>query len=72
MTRKTNLVIDLPGADKKLKNDIYERITDFEKKYEKNLICNEGGWVPKVQKIDYIVAWAGGILITIWMAIEFI
>ncbi len=72
MSRQVNLVIDLPGADQNLKNDIYERITDFEKKYEKKLVVNEGGWVPKVQKIDYIVAWIGGLLITIWMALVFI
>jgi hypothetical protein len=59
--------IDLPGLDDEMRTLISERVVEFEANHEDDLKRDGPGWVPRIGSIDYIIAGAISLILTIWL-----
>ena len=48
--------VQIPGLDDELALAIEERVSEFEQKHEPDLLQYGPGWVPRIRKIDYVIA----------------
>lgn len=63
--------VDLPGLDEKLRQDIEERIEEFERKHLADVLNGGDGWVPRVRTIDYIISVGINLVPIIWLIIAY-
>jgi len=64
MLRTNDLPIDVKGISPEMKQELENRIIEFENVYEKFTSRGGEGYVPKIQKKDYIFAGiANGIIL---------
>jgi hypothetical protein len=59
--------IDLPGLDDEMRTLISERVVEFEANHQDDLKRDGPGWVPRIEAIDYIIAGAVNLILTIWL-----
>lgn len=63
------LRVDLPGADAQLTEEIEQRIAEFEREHEPDVLRDGPGWVPKIRRVDYVIAVAVNAVIVIWLIV---
>ncbi len=56
MLPASRLPIDIKGLTPEMKAELESRILEFEKDYEPATSKGGGGYVPKIQKRDYLIA----------------
>lgn len=61
--------LDLPGLDDNLRLDLDERIREFEDLHSHDVMRGGEGWVPRIRRIDYLVAIAVNAIIVLWLVI---
>lgn len=64
-----DLRVDLPGADAQLTAEIEQRIAEFERDHERDVLRDGPGWVPKIRRGDYLIAIAVNAVIVIWLIV---
>lgn len=64
--------INLHGIDEELCNSVEERISEFEREHEPDLLKGGTGWVTHIRKLDYAIAIFINLAITILLVITFI
>jgi hypothetical protein len=69
MVNSEKMKIDLPGIDNKMREQITQRVEEFELKHEPNIVNDGDGWIPRVKNIDYIIAITLNIFIVLWLII---
>jgi hypothetical protein len=62
----------LSGLNRDIAQSIEERVSEFEVNHERDLVKGGCGWVPRIRKVDYIIALAINGAITLWLAIALI
>ncbi len=70
MSLKRN--INLNGIDEELKHLVEERVSEFERFHEPDLLRGSSGWIPEIRKLDYAIAFFINLAITLWLIIAFI
>lgn len=61
--------VDLPGADARLSAEIGQRIDEFERDHEADVLRDGPGWVPRIRRVDYVIAIGINALIVIWLVV---
>jgi hypothetical protein len=61
--------VHIDGLDIELTQTIEERVSQFERKHEPDVLCNGPGWVPRIRKIDYAIAIGINAAIVLWLVI---
>lgn len=61
--------LDLPGLDEEMRRDLDQRLTEFETLHQQDVMRGGEGWVPRVRRIDYVVAVAVNAVIVVWLVI---
>jgi hypothetical protein len=61
--------LDMPGLDETLRRDLDERITEFEALHQQDVMRGGEGWVPRVRRVDYIIAIVVNALIVVWLVV---
>jgi hypothetical protein len=61
--------LDMPGLDEALRQDLDERITEFEALHQQDVMRGGEGWVPRIRRVDYAIAIAVNALIVLWLVI---
>lgn len=56
MDKTEKMPVFIPGLDPKTAAEIEERISEFERDHEQDVIHGGDGYVPRIQKKDYIIA----------------
>jgi hypothetical protein len=64
--------VRIAGLDKELDWAIEERVSEFERKHEPDALQDGPGWIPRIRKIDYIIAIGINAAIMLWLVITFI
>ena len=72
MANAKGMEINLPGLDEKMREQITQRVEEFEEKHEPNIVNDGDGWIPRITKSDYIIAISINVLIIIWMIAVFL
>jgi len=68
MVNSTKLPVYMPGLDEKLTVEVEERITEFERDCEQDVIHGGNGYVDRIQKKDYVIALViNGVLGIYWL-----
>lgn len=62
--------VHVGDLDPELAQAIEERISEFERKHEPDVLRDGPGWVPRIRKIDYVIALAINAAIIIWLVIS--
>ena len=60
------------GLNREIAQSIEERVSEFELNHEHDLVKGGSGWVPRIRKVDYIIALVINAAITLWLAIALI
>ena len=55
--------------DERLRTDLDERIRDFEERHQSDVTQGGEGWVPRIRRIDYVVAIAANAVIVLWLVV---
>ena len=63
--------INLPGLGDELRNSVEERVSEFEREHEPDLLKGSSGWVPNIRKVDYAIAILINAVIAFWLIIAF-
>ena len=66
----TERKVYIGGLDAELAQAIEERVSEFERKHEPDVLREGPGWVPRIRKIDYVIALAINAAIIIWLVIS--
>jgi len=56
MFNKERLPLNMPGLDSQLLAEAEERIEEFERDHEQDVIHGGNGYVDRIQKKDYVIA----------------
>lgn len=64
-----DLRVRLPGADAQLTEEIERRIAEFERDHEPDVLRDGPGWVPRIRRVDYLIAIAVNAAIVIWLIV---
>lgn len=56
MENSTSLPLHMPGLDAKLLAEVEERIEEFERDHEQDVIRGGNGYVERIRKKDYVIA----------------
>ena len=64
-----DLRVNLPGAGPELTEEIERRITEFEREHEADVLRGGPGWVPRIRRVDYLIAIAVNVMIVIWLVL---
>jgi hypothetical protein len=67
MASADRLPVDLPGLDEDLRRDVEERIEEFERDHERDVLQDGAGWVPRVTGRDYAIAVAINAVVVAWL-----
>lgn len=68
MEEKVEMPLYMPGLDAKLLTEVEERITEFEREHEQDIIHGKNGYVERIKSKDYIIALViNGILGIYWL-----
>jgi len=61
--------LGLPGLDEDLRRELDVRIADFEALHQQDVLAGGPGWVPRIRRMDYILAIAVNAVIVLWLVI---
>ena len=67
MEKVSKLAVDIPGIDEEMRSAIDDIIEEFEAKHEPDIVNGGNGWVPRIKKIDYIIAASINLIFIIWL-----
>lgn len=67
MASTQRLPVDLPGLDEDLRREVEERIEEFERDHEGDVLADGPGWVPRVTGRDYVIALAVNAVVVAWL-----
>jgi len=70
--KKWPLPVDLPGLDEDLRNKAEERIAEFERDHQADVVSGGDGWIPKIKKRDYAIAITLNLIVIIWLIIALV
>lgn len=62
----TKMPIYYPGLKKDQQEELEIRLQEFEMKHEANVVNGGSGYVKRIRKKDFIIAWTINIVILIW------
>lgn len=62
----TRMAINYPGLTKEMQAELEIRLQEFEKDHLDDVIHGGPGYVPKIRKVDFAIAWSINIAIGIW------
>ncbi|MFA9431388.1 hypothetical protein [Egicoccus sp. AB-alg2] len=63
--------VNLPGIAEDLRQDIEERVAQFELQHQADVLRDGPGWVPRIRGIDYAIAFGVNLLFVLWLIIAF-
>lgn len=66
MNSTSKMSLHMPGLDEKLLAEVEERISEFERDHEQDVICGGNGYVKRIQTKDYVIAAAINIILGIY------
>ncbi len=66
----TERKVHISGPDVELAQVIEERISEFEREHEPDVLRDGPGWVPRIRKIDYVIAVTINAAIILWLVIS--
>lgn len=69
MEQLSKAAVDIPGIDEDMRSAIEEIIDEFEEKHEADVVNEGNGWVPRIEKTDYIIAGSINLIFIIWLII---
>ena len=61
--------IRMSGVSDDLAVDIEQRIDEFERTHEQDVLRDGPGWVPRIRGIDYAIAIAINAVIVVWLIV---
>lgn len=61
--------VKLRGIPQDLRDDIEDRVIEFEREHQAEVLTGGAGWVPRVRALDYGIAVAVNVLIVIWLVV---
>jgi hypothetical protein len=67
----TTLRVDLPGLDERMRQEIQERVDEFDREHLHSAWNGGPGWVPRITGRDYAIAVAINLVIVVWMIVAF-
>jgi hypothetical protein len=56
MENNVSLPVYMPGLDEKLLAEVEERVSEFERDHEQDVIHGRNGYVDRIQTKDYVIA----------------
>jgi len=56
MNNTANLPLYMPGVDATLLAEVEERVSEFERDHEQDVLRGGNGYVDRIQKKDYVIA----------------
>jgi hypothetical protein len=59
--------VRLPGVTDELARDIAQRIEEFERDHQDDVLRDGPGWVPRIRRVDYVIAFAVNAVILVWL-----
>jgi hypothetical protein len=66
---KPPVPVSLPGIPESLLADIEQRVQDFEREHQSDVLRDGAGWVPRVRRFDYAIAVAANAVLVVWIVV---
>jgi len=56
MSMENRPSLKISGINKEILQSVEERVSEFEQNHEHDLVKGGSGWVPRIKKVDYMIA----------------
>lgn len=69
---RNEVTVNVPALTPELKRNVEERIREFERDHDDEVVRGGPGWVSRISPADYVVAVIVNVILLVWMVVAFV